>query len=208
MINLVIIPSVINDAILSPHLSAEERLEQTRITIETAKAKIPHAYVVIIEGGRIDKNIIDEFQKFGADEIFFTNVGGLGKSAGELHLLCSYMVSDEFIEMQDKCNSISKISGRYFLTDDFSFVDDYIIYCIDKSWSGQGACSTRYWKTPGTYISTLVSKLLFLRDNIHRYVDIEHAFYAQDVIPQDKITKEKLVGVTGIVSPFGKLENG
>lgn len=206
--NLVIIPSVIKDAILSPHLTADDRLEQTRITIETVKKKIPKAYVVLVEGGTLDETIINEFKKFGVDEIFSANVEGLGKSAGELHLLCSYMLSDEFIEIKDKCESISKISGRYYLTDDFSFIDEYIIYCTDVSWSGQGACSTRYWKTPGNYISTLVSKLLFLRENIYRYVDIEHAFYAQDVIPQDRIAKEKLVGVTGIVSPFGKLENG
>jgi hypothetical protein len=206
--NLVIIPSVIENAILSPHLTAEERLDQTRITIESVKKKIPNSYIVIIEGGRMTDDITSSFQKFGVDEIFYTNVSGLGKSAGEMELLCSYMSSEFFSQIEDKCNSISKISGRYYLTDEFSFDEDYIIYCTDISWSGQGACSTRYWKTPGAYIPTLVSKMLFLRDHINTYVDIEHAFYAQDIIPQDKIIKEKLVGVTGIVSPFGKLENG
>jgi len=206
--NLVIIPSVIEDAIASPHLTAEERLHQTKITIESVKTKIPNSYIVIIEGGRITDDIINSFKEFGADEIFCASVSGLGKSAGEMKLICSYITSEHFIGLQDKCQSISKISGRYYLTDDFSFDDDYIIYCIDKSWSNQGACSTRYWKTPGTYIPTLVSKLLFLKEHIDKFIDIEHAFYAQDIIPQDKIKKDKLVGVTGIVSPFGKLENG
>lgn len=205
--NIVLIPSVIKNAILSPHLTAEERLEQTRASIESVKNSIPQAYIVIIEGGTIKEEIVRKFYEFGANEVVCTDVSGLGKSAGELTLLCSYLLSDEFANIKDTCKSISKISGRYYLTEDFSFEDDYIIYCTDACWSGHGACSTRYWKTPGAYISTLVSKLLFLKDNIHMYVDIEHAFYALDVIPQNSIKKEKLVGVAGIVSPFGKLEN-
>lgn len=206
--NLVLIPSVIKNAILSPHLTEEDRLEQTRVSIKTVKDKIPNAHVVIIEGGIINDNLYNNFKDFGADEVFYTSVNGLGKSEGELKLLCSYLSSENFSQILKDCESISKLSGRYYLTDDFDFTDDYIIYCIDKSWSGHGACSTRYWKAEKDYIPTLINKLFELKTCIGQFIDIEHAFYYYDVIPQNKIKKDKLVGVTGIVSPFGKLENG
>jgi hypothetical protein len=205
--NLVIIPSVIKNAILSPYLSETERLEQTRISIETVKDKIPNAYVVIIEGGELTTFINSKLIGFGADEVCYTSVAGLGKSEGELTLLCSYLKSENFEKIKHKCNSLSKMSGRYFLTDEFDFTDDYIINCIDKSWSGMGACSTRYWKVPKDYIGTAINKISFIKETIGNFIDIEHAFYYVDVVPQDNIIKEKSAGVSGIVSPFGKLEN-
>jgi hypothetical protein len=70
-----------------------------------------------------------------------------------------------------------------------------------------GACSTRYWKVPKDYIGTAINKISFIKETIGNFIDIEHAFYYVDVVPQDNIIKEKSAGVSGIVSPFGKLEN-
>ena len=205
--NVVLITSVIKNAILSPYLNEEERLEQTRVSINTVKSKIPNAYIVIIEGSPLDDDLYNKFIDFGANEVFYASVEGLGKSAGELTLLCSYLSSDNFKKISNDCESLSKLSGRYYLTDDFDFSDEYIIYSIDKSWSGRGACSTRYWKVQKDYIPTVINKLETIKNNIGYFVDIEHAFYYYDTIPQSKIKKDKLVGVAGIVSPFGKLEN-
>jgi hypothetical protein len=210
MKNIVLITSVIRNPRESPYLTEDERLEQTINTVSTIREKIPHSYIVLLEGG---KNNHDDTQKMKSicDEIYHIDVEGLHRSIGEVTMINAYLQSEFFVKIKDSLTTLNKVSGRYYLNDKFSFNENLnSIKKDDISWSGRGACSTRYWRVTKENIEKTVQQIHKLHQSFNPaiHIDIEHAFYSYEVVPlHDSIDKME-VGVTGFVSPMGFWENG
>lgn len=130
MKNLVIVTSVINisqnplsytnvRSIYSPN----ERFEQTIKTIESIRDKIPNSYILFIESSEINndmenkiKEIVDHYTIVMNDDSL-SKINGLYKGAGESTQIY-YGIKE--INLEDYDN-IFKISGRYWLNDNFNY---------------------------------------------------------------------------------------
>jgi hypothetical protein len=196
MKNLVIVTSYIRTESLSL-FTWQERLRDLERTISSIKTKIPDYYIVLAEGSDIS---VEQLKTLEVDYIY-TNQNKFQKSVGELVLLSGYLTSDHF--KGQKFKTISKLSGRYTLTDLFDFsefpLDSFIIKSRDSC-----IFETRYYRfgaddTP--YFLSMVNNSFQDMDKM----DIEHAFYKNCNFPKNKLLHPYHIGVVGILAPTGSI---
>lgn len=134
--NLVVVTSVIN--ISNKPLSytnvrsfcdSNRRFEDTKKTIESIKKYIPNSKIIFIECSKLErykeeylKKNVDYYENYADDTEIMDKVNSSSKTLGEgtLTLKAFEYILKENIEYQN----LFKISGRYWLNDDF----DYEIY--------------------------------------------------------------------------------
>ena len=133
--NLIIITSVLN--IIQKKLSyydkrsvfdIHQRFEQTKKTIDTIKLYIPNCYIIFCECSNLEyyeyiekyfKNNVNVYFNFYNDHSIRSNINSFYKGLGETSLLLKAI---EFINNNNLVfDNIFKISGRYYLNDDFNF---------------------------------------------------------------------------------------
>lgn len=216
--NLILIPSVIRNPLLSSFLSEEERRDHLCKTIESAVNKIPNSYIIVLEGGT--ENLEDDkiLLSGGANEVFHYDLAKNGKrledpnrskSYGEMTLFIEFFNSTLFAEIRNNLKSVSKLGGRAFLNDTFTFddSDNCFVKWQPVSWSGKGNCCQRYWKVPISKIDYVIRQYNEMRNHFNEIIDIEHGFYQFNVIPIQNIPPNMNEGVTHYVSSYGKWEN-
>lgn len=216
--NLVLIPSVVRNPLLSHFLSENQRLEQLYKSVQSVLDKIPNPYIIVIEGG--SKNVNDESYLLsnGVNEVFHYDLEQNGKrlpdpnrskSFGEMTLFIEFFSSDMFKKIRPLIKSVSKLGGRAFLNDTFVFDDseNCFVRWQPESWSGQSTCCQRYWKVPVSKIDHVIFRYIQMRNNFDYIIDIEHGFYIFNVIPLDGIKPNLNEGVTHYVSSYGEWEN-
>ena len=215
MVNLVLITSIVN----TPNkplsytntrsvFSRNERFEQTKLTIQSIKAKIPNNKIVLVECSDFNEEEKIYFEK-ECDYILnlwhkkelHKDIFGLSKALGE-----GTLTSQGFIYLNE--NNISytnlfKISGRYWLNDKF----DYNIFnnqsLIFKKINDHNISVVLY-KIPN-YIQEPLDT--FLKDNYHNmkncvgYEELTSLFL-KSIEHKNLILFEKL-GVSGFVSVCG-----
>lgn len=133
MNNLVLITSVIctpntpllytNDRSVYTH---EERFEQTKRTIESVKQKIPNLKILIVECSNLSfdqeeylKKNTDYFLNLYNNEKIRKNTSSVSKSLGEGTMtLCALQY---LLDNNIGFNNLIKISGRYWLSDNFDY---------------------------------------------------------------------------------------
>lgn len=218
VLNLVLIPSVTRNPLLSPHLTEDERLEHLCKSVRTAINKIPNPYVVILEGGTQNTQDDTALLSNGANAIFHYDLVKNGKrlqdpnrskSYGEMTLFIEFFNSSKFKELRSSVKSVSKLGGRAFLNESFVFddSDNIVIRWQPVSWSGKGNCSQRYWKVPVSKIDYVITKYNEMHKRFNEVIDIEHGFYQFNVIPFEGIEPNMNEGVTHYVSPLNIWEN-
>ena len=137
--NLVIITSILNisDGELSYYhirsvFNLEERVKQTLKTIETIREKIPNSFILFLECSNLEYNVNDindiELKIKNNVDVFINcyeineikrGVNSKYKGLGENLLLLKGI---EYINNEGLVfNNIFKISGRYYLNDDFDY---------------------------------------------------------------------------------------
>ena len=209
--HLIVITSVIRPHNALTIFTAEERFRQLLGSIKSARGKIPDCLVVVIEGSLYTDDQTKAVMESGAHMIAHTNVDVYDKQSGESYLLKTFFRSNMFSDLRNKHNilSISKLSGRYVLTDDFVFHYDGDT-CICKfcqpedSYSGHGYLYTRYFSFPIIYIDNFLRGLDKCCHN-GIFKDIEHSFYSYEAIPLDKINRDKQkINVAGRFAPTGE----
>ena len=220
-INLVLIPSVVRNPVLSFHMSEDERLNQLIGTIKSCIDKIPNSHIVILEGGDVNENDQLRMMNAGATEVFSYDLVRNGKripnpnrtkTYGELTLFLEYFSSINFNNIKDNVISISKAGGRILLNENFNFdsSENSVMNYTHTAWSGKGACSGRYWKIPMSKFEHFHSRLSTLyKDYIkdESIIDIEHGLYEYNVIPLEGIEPNTPTGVSLFVSTIGQWEH-
>ena len=209
--HLIVITSVIRPKNAASVFSTEERFQQLLGSLQSANTNIPDCFIVVIEGSSYTDDQVKAVMEAGAHQIAHVNVDAYAKSAGEIMLLRTFFGSDLFSNLKEKHTilSISKLSGRYTLTNDFVFHYDGET-CVCKishpgtTYSGHGYLDTRYYCFPIMYLDNFLQGLeRCCRDGI--FVDIEHSFYKYQVIPLDKINVGmQKINVGGCYAPDGK----
>lgn len=198
--NLVLITSCIHQYSGFSFYDSDTRLNQlVELTINSVKKKIPNSYIVILEGSELSKKQ-NEILKNNSDQLFLCNVKGLDKSSGELSLIYNFLNSLEFKEIYEKIDNLIKISGRYYLLENYNFYmyDGCVIKNNKKEWSNEYASETRYYKVTKNKISEFINNLTNLITN-GIYRDIEHSFYFYNVVtPESLIEKIGIGGFCGV----------
>lgn len=198
--NLVLITSCVYQYSGFSFYDPETRLKQlVELTIDSIRKKIPNSYIVILEGSELSSEEI-EILKNNSDQLFLCSVNGLDKSSGEISLIYNFLNSLEFKKIHKKINNLIKISGRYYLLENYNFnmYDGCVIKNNKKEWSNEYASETRYYKVSKNKISDYINNLNNLITNgIHR--DIEHSFYFYNVVtPTESIDKIGVGGFCGV----------
>lgn len=202
--HLVLVTSVLRPVRDTTAFSTRERLEQTLATIDTVRQKIP-CRLVLIEGGRLEETEIQLLES-KVDYLFRTEVGHLTKSPGEATLLYNYLSSDDFKSL-DSIETVSKISGRYYLDENFNWdnlpLDKTIICYIPQSWMGKPMYNTRYYRFPWDHVKNFIEGLLrYLnsREFVVSHPDIEHCFFEHNIILHDQVYSPQVLGVSGLLT--------
>ena len=189
--------------------SYQERLNQTVYTISSARKHIPNAYIVLLEGGTAQEKDIEYFKNI-VDEYITVNVTPFLKSVGEFRLLHTYFNMESTKSKILECNSVSKLSGRYYLNDKFNFekYTDRICVKYRVDHNNLGGFETRYYKMPSHYFDTFLEKLNSMLEDetfMTSYMDIENAFAKNNVFRVEDGTHGEVIGVSGNIAPDGCL---
>lgn len=219
--NLVLIPSVVRNPVMSPFMTESERLKQLLQTIKTCREKIPDHYIVVMEGGTANEDDAKEMKVAGAVDVFNYDLAknnkrlrdpNRSKSYGEMTMFLEYFKSSSFATIKNNLPSISKAGGRIVLNDKFIFdsSDGCVMNYTHRAWSGRGACSGRYYKIPISKFNHFYSQLNSLYERYyydHSIIDIEHGFYQYNVVPLENLEENIQSGVSLFVSTQGKWED-
>jgi hypothetical protein len=184
--------------------SAEQRLEQTLRSIESVRAKVPEALIVLLENSALSareasvlREAADWFVSFAQDARAVEVRDGPFKGAGEL---CMLLWIQDIVRHFDY-EKIFKLSGRYWLTDRFCLQD----FPCDKFGflMRDGAFSTRLYSVPksleAAYRQQLEKTFVAAQKGATIEALIMHG------VPQDKIHLLEHLGVCGYIGPTGEL---
>jgi hypothetical protein len=224
MSNIIIITSIINisknplsytniRSIYTPY----ERFEQTKITISSIRKYIPHSIILLVECSDIS-NDIENYFKDNVD--FFLNLyndstvrfcsTSQSKSLGEGMMTIKAL---EYINNNNiKYNNLIKISGRYWLNNNFIFEyfnNDNIV--VKKSYDSKNtSISTCLYKLPFKILNLFY---IFLKENIISMkncigYEILFADFLNNIIKEQYVIDYiDLIGVSGHISVDGILYN-
>lgn len=214
MDNLVLITSVIcieNKPLSYTNIrsiySHNERFEQTKKTIKTIREKIPNSKIFVVECSNLNEEITnylvqnsDYFLNLYQDEKIRTNTTGLSKSLGEGTMtICAI----KYINNNNiKYHNLFKISGRYWLSDNFYYNyfnnNDIVINYINGDINN--TCTSLY-KLHKVNVDDFMN---FLNRNIHlmfQCIGYEKLFamFLKEHKPNNVIHLNK-IGISGYIS--------
>lgn len=215
--NLVIITSVIHthpsDLSYAPRsvLTPQERFDQTLNTISSVIKHIPSAHIVIIEGSKITQKEEATFKSAGAHQIIHcaddleSYINGPHKTIAEIKML---LYGFNKITNLHQYTTLSKISGRYYLTDNFSWIkhplDEALYQCENPD-----RCNTRYYRIPNKYFDIYLHTLSDALNDpeiMSGTKDIEGYNIYRNFPQATKLLQDKdpLLGVRGYIAPWGR----
>jgi hypothetical protein len=208
--HLVVITSVLRPRMAAGFFSDVQRFDQLLGSIRSVRGKIPHGVVVVIEGTMYTDEQSRKVKQTGADEIFHVNVDAFDQQYGECTQLHAFFSSELFARLHREHGflSISKLSGRYFLTENFVFhYDGETCICkvvdAEDSYSGKAMLLTRFYSLPIQYLRNYTEGLERCRHQI--FLNVEHSFFLYGTIPLDKIDRNlQKINVAGYIAPNGQ----
>lgn len=180
--------------------SIQDRIEQTKNTITSIRQKVPNSEVILVEQG-FKNDLPDDLIKM-ADNYFYIGdkkivrfaCDGPFKGLGEI---ISLLQMSSFL---DRSKSYFKISGRYYLDDNFDINNWPSSGFVFKFRTPRGISTVLYKINPDVFLWWKFSLIMtipfcFLNRSIEAII---HRF-----IPNKKINKLGLIGVSGLGSVDG-----
>ena len=174
----------------------EERLEQTVKTLHSVRKHVPNAIIILCEASReIQQKDIDILSPYLDYTILFAkkNMNLLGKNGGEKFM--SFSLAR--VLNQCKFSKMYKLSGRYYLTDEFSIdnFSDEKITLRRSTWKPERLCMvTVLYSVPrGQYDTYVVA----LENSLTIPNDIEHSLFQS--FPLNSYIEIKKVHASGTI---------
>ena len=169
--NVVVITSYLACPTAKSVFSRVQRFEQTQITIESVRRRIPHSYIVLIDASPLTENErvyfskhVDHIIECEHDEYISKSVSSPNRSEGErAYLLHAFSIVHTLISSGKlMARNIFKISGRYWLNHQFDFsmydTDTNTIQTVDKTkWNE--ACVSCLFKLSAQYLPSFLDIL-------------------------------------------------
>ena len=199
-INMVVISSAIHTSSNPLSYSAtrsvfthQQRFEQSVGTVNSVREHIPNAFIVFIEGTKLDpeykqilSGIVNYLYEAYENDTVRERVGGPFKGLGEVATMLSYFESPHFRMMRSSgsLHSISKISGRYSINRDFRFEmpnDQSILATIkynNKDHHSHVWMSTMFFTVPQAQFDNFIEALkrTYNHPELNNGVALEHIF--------------------------------
>jgi len=222
MDNLFLITSVINtsNAPLSytnsrSIYSSKERFEQTKKTFESIKEKMPNTPIFCIECSELEQDELEYFQNNSTyflnlydNECVRQNIQSMSKSLGEGTM--TFCAIEYILSNNLKFTNLIKISGRYWLSDNFnkdifSKEDSIVIKYIDNN---NDNVFTALYKLPKY---SVINYYEFLKNNFDKmYNCIGYEILFANFIRNEKteINSMNPIGLEGLVSVSNTFYNG
>ena len=194
------------------------RYKQTLQTIYTIRNHVPDAYIYLVEGSRLDKNMeemlessVDRYVNLSELDYIENSVQSVLKGYGEAtqtHYMMNYIIGNE-------CSYVLKISGRYYLNDDFSLErllrPKQIAFCKGKS-ADPPIVSTVLYAIPSSVRMSLIKALENMIEVYKAYkgkknIRRETLPHFERLLPHflESYTILPSVGVEGLVSSYQTL---
>ena len=215
MSNLVLITSIIN----TPNkplsytntrsvFSRKERFEQTKLTIQSIKAKIPNNKILLVECSDFNEEEKLYFEK-ECDYILnlwdkkelHNNLFGISKALGEG---TQTIEAFKYIKENNICyTNLFKISGRYWFNDKFdytTFNNNSLVFLNVYD----GHASTNVYKIPNNMQEVLYYFLINNYNAMKSCIGYEALFsYFLKSINYDNLIKIHSIGVSGFIAVNG-----
>lgn len=224
--NLFIITSCINTDIGA--FNSDERYNQTKATIESIRNRGPENHIAILETSdrqfdKEDANIVVNYSESVFLKNIYDNFGQndvILKSLSEIYIMSNFLKNFEYISNYER---IFKISGRYWLSEQFNLQDyDYSVknkYVFKTRFPTAYdpvitnnilyQLKTRLW----SFDFSLIFETIYLLDIMfsdlleliqqQKYADIEHLFFKH--IYKKDLTEFDIIGLAGLQAPDSKL---
>ena len=194
--------------------TTEERYLQTIDTVETVRKYIPNTYIVLIDNSTFEKNYFDKLNSITDLFINMTDNKLLNyytdqtthKFLGEL---CQQIIFYDLFFKNFNINSINylfKISGRYFINDNFDFSkynNEHNIFKKNLDVIDREYLYTSFYKFNKNILKKFYNNLIYLFNDKHFYMANN---YDYEVITtsalRDDITLVDTLGITEIKGPF------
>lgn len=223
--NLTLIPSIISTpnkplsySRVRSVYSKDERFEQVKRTIATAREKIPDNFIVVIECSPLTIDELTYFQEHTDlflniydrnDEDLIENIHGISKSLGEGTMtLCALM---QIFANNIEFDHFFKISGRYWLNENFCYEefdnDKIVVNYIEENVN----TLTSLYKLPCLSVKEWYNYLLESGKDFHNCVGYEVIFatFLQRIkyhhIERECIKSMPTIGVSGNIAVCGTL---
>ena len=213
--NLVMITSALRVPAEFTVFSVEQRFDQLLVSVRSARESVPDAVIVVLEQGvftgfqmgRLRTEGVMYIKQYGKDEVV-----GLThhiKSKGELYMLRAYLESREFARLRPHLQTVSKLSGRYWLTPQFRFDVIPLEYPLFKegSWNDYNSeiYETRYYRIKVDYVDTFVWHLNRMEEDPTED-SVEPRFFRHRVFGEAArgIVEPFKLHVAGYIAPTGE----
>jgi hypothetical protein len=181
--------------------SWEQRLAQTLETVKSVRKQLPRARVILFEAGKTDAGqrelsaMVDNYIYLGHKKLVKLAVGSRHKSLGEA-VICLY--SARYLASLDTPHYI-KLSGRYFLSPDFS-LRHWRPECFNFKNEGRSV-STRAYGVPRDKLVAWILTLVLNLFAFGRGKRLERVlFNALFIRPRNYIDR---LSVAGLLGPNG-----
>lgn len=213
MQSLVLITSVID----TPHTplsycpnrsvySKAERYEQTKKTISTIRNMIPECKIFLVECSNLSdeekgyfENTCDYVLNLWNNKELHNNIFGLSKALGEGTMTIKAL--DYIMQNDIEYDNLFKITGRYWLTDNFKYERfDNNKMMFKKINADPNNIYTLFYKIPNTHIPSLYD---FLVNNMHYMracigYEVLFGMYVQQF--DDILYMDNDIGVAGFIA--------
>ena len=219
--NIIIITSVINcvDYELSYYhkrsvFSVEERYQQTLKSIISIKSKIPNSEILFCECSdlsdyhRIEKDIkknVNYYFNFFGNEFIKSNVNSKLKGYGEASILLEGI--DKLLSMKKNYKNIFKLSGRYYLNDNFNYKMFNNSKNIFTNWDNNyTSYCTIFYKINGSDIILFKNSIIESLEELKENISIEECIY-KNFNSNVRINIVTNVNISGLLATEGYLIN-
>ncbi len=183
--------------------SPEQRFIQTKVTISSIRKSIPGAYILLIEGGLKNPylpefvNLVDKYIYCGSNKLVRAAVDSKYKGLGEVVLL---LFSRLYINR--KFDLYFKISGRYYLNDNFRLSTWYFRDKImGKVLYGGCELSTRLIGIPKKWLNRYFIILMISIFKLLKNGNLEGLLIKY--IDKKNIANIEEIGISGHIAPNG-----
>jgi hypothetical protein len=200
------------------YYTSYSRYKQTLQTIDTIRNYVPNAYIYLVEGSKLDKQLeevletkVNRYVNLSELDYVEKSIDSILKGYGEAvqtHYMLSYIIGNE-------CEYVFKISGRYYLNENFYLKrllrPNKVAFCKGKS-TNPPIVSTVLYSFPSKDIPLLIrafEKMIEIykdyeeKQNIRR----ETLPHFEKLLPSflDEYTILETVGIEGLVSSYQTL---
>lgn len=193
----------------------QERYEQTKKTIDSIRKNIPFSDIIICECSDLNeeeeeyfKENTDYFINLYTDKKIREKIYSVSKSLGEGTMMIEILKI--IIKLERKYTNFFKISGRYFLNEDFNIklftIDDKIIF--KNSINDLNNISTVLYKLPYYLLKELCIFLENKQKEMKKCIGYEIIFAKFVNQYKDKMVHYHTIGIQGFVTVNGSLFKG